>query len=397
MPILPDRFAVTERPSSLTIECWTGQRNLSRRIASVKMERPGRLELLVEHFGARAGVLTLIDLERTSPVAAARRSTRLRYRERFRESLHRQFPGWRVVELSTEPDLQHSLSPAYSRALLRKGALAMAAIGAPENAVAPEAALSFGLIWLDYLRRREPRLTVEALALFVPAGRENALCHRIRFLDPRAARYFVFVQDGAHYEQMVEPGDYTNLDTRLHPPGDRSLRRPGPGHTEAEFEACVRGSIEALDAGLLSEPVYGQVAQYAGGDRGIIDLLAADRAGQLAVIELKVHPDIHLPLQALDYWMRVQWHLQRGELDRRGYFAGIPLQISAAPRLLLVAPAFDFHPANETIVEFFSQNISVERLGVGIEWRQELKVMFRAPRKMYSEVVYHGPRCPPPD
>lgn len=388
MPIAPDGFAVTERPSSLVIECWNGERNLSRRVTFVKLERPGRLDLAVEHFGGHAGVLTLIDLDRTTHAIAARKGARLQYRERFRQALHRQFPGWRLVELSTEQDLHHSLSPAFPRALLRKGASAVAAIGAPEDAPAPEAALSFGLIWLDYLRRREPALSIEGLALFAPAGRESALCHRIRYLDPAAARYLVFVHDGVNYERFVDPADYTNLDTRLLSSGVRPPRAPCPGHPEAEFEARIRGDIEALDATLYPQPVYGQVAQFAGGDRGIIDLLAADRQGHVAVIELKVNQDIHLPLQALDYWARVQWHLNRGEFAERGYFAGIPLQIDSSPRLLLVAPALDFHPSNETVLRFFSHKIAVERLGVGIEWRQELKVMFRAPRKTDSKIAF---------
>jgi hypothetical protein len=251
----------------------------------------------------------------------------------------------------------------------------------------PEAALSFGLIWLDYLRRREPRLNVEGLALFVPAGRESALCHRIRFLDPATALYLVFVHDGAGYEQMVEPSDYTNLDTQLGFGGERAPRQPHPGHVEAQFEARIRSHIEALDATLCAQPVYGQVPQFAGGDRGIIDLLAVDHDAQLAVIELKIHQDIHLPLQALDYWMRVQWHLGRGEFSERGYFPDFPLQLEVLPRLLLVAPALEFHPSNETVLAFFSQKIPVERVGVGLEWRQELKVMFGAPRRRFAAFV----------
>ena len=129
--------------------------------------------------------------------------------------------------------------------------------------------------------------------------------------------------DAAWYEQLVDPGDYTNLDTRLDT-GGRPARVPRVGQPEAWLEARVRADIESLDATLLKQPVYGQVAQFAGGDRGIIDLLAVDRDGRLAVIELKVDQDIHLPLQALDYWMRVKWHLDRGEIAGSGAFYGDP-------------------------------------------------------------------------
>ena len=137
----------------------------------------------------------------------------------------------------------------------------------------------------------------------------------------------------------------------------------------------------------LPAPLYGQVPQFAAGERGIIDLLGVDRDGRLAVIEFKAEQDIHLPLQALDYWMRVKWHLDRREFPARGYFPGIALS-AAAPRLLLVAPSLEYHPSNETILKYFSPDVPVERLGVGLEWRQEVRVMFRVP-------LAHGSRCPP--
>ena len=84
-----------------------------------------------------------------------------------------------------------------------------------------------------------------------------------------------------------------------------------------------------------------------------------------------------MPLQALDYWMRVKWHLDRREFSAAGYFPALQLQ-SEPPRLLLVAPALDFHPSNESILRYLSPAIEVERVGVGIEWRKELKVMFRS-------------------
>ena len=107
----------------------------------------------------------------------------------------------------------------------------------------------------------------------------------------------------------------------------------------------VRADIETVDAALLPDPVYGQVPALAAGDRGIIDLLAAGRDGRLAVLELKASADIHLPLQALDYWVRVKWHLDRGEFTPHGYFPGMALD-PAPPRLLLVSPSLEFHPVH---------------------------------------------------
>jgi hypothetical protein len=134
---------------------------------------------------------------------------------------------------------------------------------------------------------------------------------------------------------------------------------------------------ENRDASLRHEPVYSQVLAFAGGERGAIDLLAVDRAGRLAILELKATADIHLPFQALDYWMRLRWHLERGEFADRGYFPGIALR-QDPPRLLLVSPALEFHPTTEGILSYFSPDIEVERIGVGVEWRKGLQVMFRS-------------------
>jgi hypothetical protein len=452
-------FSLTARGSIVTIECWNDTRNLVRRIRGIHSERRGRLEVEIERFGALAGTLTLLDLADPSNRDADRRGARLKYRERFRRSLQRQFTGYRIAELSTEQDLQHTLSPSYPRALLRRGTTGIAAIGASEEAFSPSDALSFGLIWLDHLRRREPKVTLDTLAIFLPSGLEPATCHRVRHLSTTAARYIIFVHQGNN-EAQVDPRDYQNFDTRLpiamqalsgasrrtlewvkrltaidgvarrdRPDGSVSLavrglefgrvagdellfgfdHRHAAGseahiaeaeriaqeiarmrhpqaidrgnplylrHPEAWLESQVRSQIETLDAMIYPHPIYGQVPQFAAGERGIIDLLGVDRNGRLAVIELKASQDIHLPMQALDYWMRVKWHLDRQEFSGRGYFPGTALS-NLVPRLLLVAPSLEYHPSNETILKYFSEDVPVERVGVGLEWRQELRVMFR--------------------
>ena len=64
------------------------------------------------------------------------------------------------------------------------------------------------------------------------------------------------------------------------------------------------------------------------------------------------------------------------EFSTNGYFRGMELR-PTPPRLLLVAPAFEFHPSNERVLRFFSRQISVERIGVGVDWQKQLKVMYR--------------------
>lgn len=457
LAVTAETFSLTARGSIVTVECWNNTKNLVRRIRGIRSERRGRLEVEIERFGGLAGTLTFLDLADPSNRDADRRGARLKYRERFRSSLQRQFSGYRIAELSTEQDLHHTLSPSFPRALLRRGTSGIAAIGASEESLSPNDALSFGLIWLDHLRRREPKIAIDTLAIFLPSGLENTTCHRVRYLTN--AKYMVFVHH-ANDEALVDPRDYQNFQTRLpvamrplsgasrrtvewlerltaiegverrdRPDGSVSLavrglefarvagdellfgfdRKHAAGgeahiaeaeriaqelarmrnwramdrtnpvymrHPEAWLESQARAQIETLDAMIHPHPLYGQVPQFAAGERGIIDLLGVDREGRLAVIELKAEEDIHLPLQALDYWMRVKWHLDQQEFSARGYFPGIALT-GATPRLLLVAPSLEYHPSNETTLKYFSGNVPVERVGVGLEWRKELRVMFR--------------------
>lgn len=123
------------------------------------------------------------------------------------------------------------------------------------------------------------------------------------------------------------------------------------------------------------------------GDRGMLDLLTLDRKGRLVVMELKADEDLHLPLQVLDYWIRVRAlnaDRQPGPgashplsaFERSGYFQDAEVS-PLEPRLLLIAPALRIHPANEVVLRFFSQKVEWELVALGEHWRQELKVVFR--------------------
>jgi hypothetical protein len=367
-------YALTLRPDGVLLEAWNAETNLTRRIRRVRAQRPGRLDLAFERFDKREGVLALIDLEHRTGAGASRIAQRRQFREQFRYFLRRQFPGWRIVELTTEPDLQHTLSPAYPRGLLRRGATGLAAISAP-TAQTADGLLAFGLIWLDYLRRREPRLAVEALILHLPQERVTNTCLRLRWLNPEIVRFLVFAHGPGNLEAPVDPRDYGNVNTRLEPYPPTG---PFPGATpEASLEASVRKQIQVISPDLLPSPVYGQVPAVVGLDRGIMDLLAATRDGRLAVIELKASQDPQLPIQALDYWLRVNWHAAQGDFSALGFFPGVPLRRDP-PRLILVAPALEFHPTTERLLRYLSPSIEVERVGVAIPWENGLRVLFRA-------------------
>ena len=449
-----DNFALEARGPRLTLQAWDRTRNLTRHVLGIKEDTRARLELVVARFARREGPLYLLDLSRRAGAEMGHRSSRMVFRERFRLFLRRQFPEWRLAELSAEPNLEYSLSPSYPRAFLRHGRHGWAAIACPPDGDAA-GLLAFGLIWLGYLRAREARVSLDGLAVYVPEGQERACALRLLCLDASRARFELFRYSEEDFISRVDAHDHGNLETHLDPcrrpapdreerweaiaalpgveriakhDGRASLRvrgiefaelaggdlrfglagkRPaGEQHVaeivrlaeeldrarsagstdrehpfyrqypEAWLESQVRARIEIIDASLLPAPIYGQVPAFAAGERGILDLLAVDYTGRLAVVELKASADLQLPMQALDYWIRVKWHLDRGEFRSSGYFPGVELRPDP-PRLLLVSPALEFHPTSETLLDYYRPEIEVERIGLGLEWRKGLQVVFR--------------------
>jgi hypothetical protein len=176
------------------------------------------------------------------------------------------------------------------------------------------------------------------------------------------------------------------------------LSRHGDGaHTDPLFrlqperwlEARLRAEIVELLPGLRGDLLYSQVPTLSTGDRGLLDLLTLDRNGRLTVIELKADEDLHLPLQALDYWIRVRALNNDRQpaagneggrpltaFERQGYFPGAEVSL-LEPRLLLAAPALRIHPANEPVLRYFSPQVEWELIALTEHWRRELKVVFR--------------------
>ena len=151
LPLTGGNYALEMRGSRLTLQAWDRTRNWTRRVTAITEASNARLSMTVERFARREGQMFLLDLGRRSGAELGKRSGRLVFRERFRLFLRRQFPEWTLAELSAEADLEHSLSPAFPRAYLKHGQHGWAAIACPAGGDAA-AVLSFGLIWLAYLR-----------------------------------------------------------------------------------------------------------------------------------------------------------------------------------------------------------------------------------------------------
>ena len=446
--LAPGRFRLSQHGDDLLIETWDTTRTLARHLPRMLDSRTGQLTFATRKFGGRSGELTLLDQDRPQAAPRLQKAQREVLEAQFERWLGRQYPGWTLKQVSCGGDLENTLSSACPRALIARGALRWAALAAgPTHAAV---ALTHGILWLDYLRRRD-HAPVEGLILFLPVGATSDTLLRLNHLRLRCE---LFHYDETGFEARVDPADRGNLVSQLDPwtgsaPAhsaewmrrlaliddveiiavgaaafslrvrglefarcqngeflagiDRprrpdgyasvedlarelaGVRRPGspaPRHPwlrrnpEAWMESVLRRQIGVVDAGLLDAPVYGQVPTLAGLERACLDLLAIDFSGRLAVIELKATEDPHLPLQALDYWIRVRHHAEGGDFHRCGYFPGLDVR-PVAPRLFLVAPALHFHPTTETVLAYFDPQIPVSRLGLGVEWQRNPRVVLR--------------------
>ena len=387
--------------------------------------------------------------------------------------LDRHFPELKVTKLTTGVDLEKSFGPVYTRGLMRQGRSAFAVLGvnAQETQSSIDAALTFGILWLDVCRQAQAaNVLVEGLKMFVPAGASALVRERMANLNRGATKWQLFELDERHDALVeIDCADRGNVATRLvHAADDDAARERfkesiarvqqvlpncevavpsaaevvfrwrglefararlggiagsfrsteeivfGVGAEErilearnqAEFSAlanCLRetrhpygprqhplwrlrperwleslvvGDVSVVDGRLESLYQYSQVPAFSAADRAMIDVLTATHMGRLAVVELKADEDIHLPLQGLDYWSRVEWHHGRGEFPRFGYFEGRELS-NEKPLLFLVAPALHVHPATDTLLRYFSPEIEWEFVGIDERWREGVKVVFR--------------------
>src|ERR1700691_1671593 len=131
---------------------------------------------------------------------------------------------------------------------------------------------------------------------------------------------------------------------------------------QQSLESIVLEDPAKLDAQLDSRHFYSQVPALAAGDRGVLDLLGITRQGRLVVIELKASEDLQLPVQAVDYWLRVRRHQREADFQRDGYFPGVVID-PQPPLVWLVSPGLRFHSATDTLLKYLSPEIRVTRIG----------------------------------
>jgi hypothetical protein len=466
------KYSISGEYNRCLLHLWSAERNSVRRVLEAEVKN-GTLRLAVQRLGqARPSKLEICrERDRRSP--SARRVARSAYEQKLRKTLDRHFSEFKVTKLTTGVDLEKSFGPVYARGLMRRGRSAFALLGVnrQETQSSIDAALTFGILWLDVCRQAQAaNVLVEGLKLFVPNGTSALVRERMANLDRQAAKWSLFELDERHDSLVeIDCADRGNVSTRLvHAiDGDSARARfhqsisrvqeilpnceisvlsaaeivfrwrglefararldqiPGSfrstedivfgvgaeertleASNEAEFaelthclrdvrhpygprqhplwrtrperwlESLIAGDVRVIDGRLDCLWQYSQVPAFSASDRAMIDVLSCTLAGRLAVLELKADEDIHLPLQGLDYWSRVEWHHARGEFLRFGYFGGTEMS-PEKPILFLVSPALHVHPATDTLLRYLSPEVEWEFVGVDERWREEVKVVFR--------------------
>jgi hypothetical protein len=453
----------------LIFAAWNDARTLSRRIEDIAYRDRERLGVFARRAGGRETIaLEFRQADRDSRQLKNRAPGRETFQKQLLAMLSRQYPGWRFERVSHRSDREHSFSAWYTRGVARLGRTAWAflGLGEGESPGATDAALAFGLIWLDWLRSRSDRVTYPGLKLIFPSRASETNAHRAAYLNHRAVQVEILEWSvGEERPRVIDWRDYGNVETRLSPrrlasdllerhsgllsrllgqllpkvdvladlacaalsirvlglevarlegllapritfglPGNvrrleednatelrqllettlsvRCAVSPNPSsdlyrlQSERWLESMVMRDITKLDPALLPTCIYPQVPAFSGMDRGVIDILLATRSGRLAVLELKVQEDINLPLQGLDYWLRVKWLQERGQFQPFGYFPGIELAPSA-PLLYLVSPAFRFHSSTGRMLRYLDPAIRIVQVGINDGWREEIKTLFR--------------------
>ena len=160
---------------------------------------------------------------------------------------------------------------------------------------------------------------------------------------------------------------------------------PSPDHpfyriqAERWLECLLLSNVEFLFPKLAIGCVYPQIPVYLGKVQGRVDILGADRQGNLIVMELKVTEDPEMPLQSLDYYGRVIAHNLAGDFDKRGYFSRIRLS-RARPKIYLVAPVFSFHDSLERVLRSLDPSLEVSKISINEDWRCGVRILRRFSR-----------------
>jgi hypothetical protein len=231
------QYSITSEKDRCLLHLWSQERNLVRHVLDAEF-RSGTLTLTARRFGQARPIKLEICRDRDRRPPTVQKAARSRYARLLERVLRREMPGWALdkTRLVTSMDLERSFSPVYARGLLRKGRSAFAVLGVnqQETQASVDAALTFGLLWLEACREREAgRCLVEGLRLYVPPKSSATLQIRLANLNHAAAKFQLFEFDERDESSVqIDHSDQGNIQTRL-------VRLPDAAHGHSRFSAIV--------------------------------------------------------------------------------------------------------------------------------------------------------------
>jgi hypothetical protein len=231
------QYSLSSEKGRCLLHLWSQERNTVRHVLDAESKN-GTLTLTVRRFGqARPNKMEICrDRDRRPPTA--QKAARAQYARLLERALRRDMPGWALdkARLLTSMDLERSFSPVYARGLVRKGRSAFAVMGVnqQETQGSIDAALTFGLLWLDACREREAgRSVIEGLRLYVPPKSSATLQIRLAHLNHAAAKFQLFEFDERDESStQIDLADHGNIQTRL-------VRLPDAAQVRSRFAPTV--------------------------------------------------------------------------------------------------------------------------------------------------------------
>lgn len=185
------RFSISAERGRCLMQMWSSERNIAREVLDAELKKDV-LRLSVRKFAQARPHMLQICRERDQRTPAVRKTARSHYAGVLERALQREFREWTLTKLSTSMNLERSFSPVYARGLLRRGRASLAVLGVnhQETQAAIDAALTFGLLWLEDCRHREAgRSSVEGLRLYVPPKKSATLRLRMAHLNHQMGRF----------------------------------------------------------------------------------------------------------------------------------------------------------------------------------------------------------------
>jgi hypothetical protein len=199
------------------LHLWSEQLNLTRRVLAITDHSEQRLALAVERFGRTKP--DRLEFVRREFERGVRELLRDEFRERLTRLLAEQFPDETLESIAVSPDLEHSLSGNYARAILRCGTsyIAVLAVPAGESSDTTDNSLTFALLWLRHARRSNRRGIITALRLILPQNSCNVVAHRLDAVDPLLTVELYEHDPALNVLQRIDPQHAANLNSWLVP------------------------------------------------------------------------------------------------------------------------------------------------------------------------------------